>query len=589
LVTALFLLLVNGFCFSQVVPAPGAKLNYTQIMFEHGTVKGADEYVMEVSLDEAGLSFQYPVARQRDSSTAAMLSNFEFGKKYVWRYEGLHKGKELGWQGPYGFEILSAPYVDKNLCRVRIVENDSTAHAGGLVILDEARIIVDRNGNFVWYLPPDNNTRTKSMMTRGSSVAINDLRVTPQGAVTLINATQAEERDLNGNLLWQAPKQLNAMPGGIGSTPRYGRYNHCFKKLANGNYMVIENISVLKPASFLGKKDTNMLPVADEILEEFDRKGQMVWSWGSECYFDSAEIQSTITSAADKALLNNEPGGHMNAFDVDEKNGFVYAGFRHVSRVIKIDKTTGKVVCAWGENMTYNGAKNGDGFFLKQHETTLLHDGTIAVFSNNSQLTDTSKKEIPASSVVIFSQPDGKTNSQIVWKYDCHLDSLHNLSGRGGSVDEMKNGNLLVSMGTVNHVFEITRDKRIVWSAVIEKFNTAVSVWGRFPLYRAHYTSSLYPCYFTVQADADTLNKKSPSFNLRIFNDGSENDSYVVKVSSASGHYNKQFITPVLSGRKSINFIISPNQRPKGDDKIEVIVTSNTNPDFKRLLELPYK
>lgn len=235
-----FVSLASHFLFGQVSPQPGAKLNYTQIMFEHGKVKGADEYLVQVDLDEAGLSFQHPVAIQKDSSTALMISGFEFGKKYVWRYTGLVKGKMLGWQGPYDFEILSAPYVNKNFCRVRVTQNDSLTHAGGLIILDEARVIIDRNGNFVWYLPPDNDGRTKPAMGRGSSVLINDLRVTPQGTVTLINATRAEERDLKGNILWQAPRQLNSAPTVTGSVPHYGRYNHCFKKLGNGDYMVIE-------------------------------------------------------------------------------------------------------------------------------------------------------------------------------------------------------------------------------------------------------------------------------------------------------------------------------------------------------------
>ena len=584
----IFLLLICGFSSAQVQPAPGSQLNYTQIMFEHSQVKGADQYLIEVSTDGQGAVSQHTVARHTDSSTASMIGGLEFGRKYIWRYTGLSDGKELGWVGPYDFEIVGAPYVDRNLCRVRVTENDSTANAGGLVILDEARVIVDRAGNFVWYLPASVSARQQTARRRGAP-EINDLRFTHQGTLTMINGSQAEERDLRGKLLWQAPDQSDHAADLTGHSAPHSHYNHCFKKLGNGNYMVIDNITVFKPASFFGRNtsDTSTISMADEILQEFDHTGHLVWSWDSDSYLDSAEIQSTVKSAADKELLSHEPGGHMNAFDVDEKSGFVYAGFRHVSRVIKIDKSTGKVTCAWGENMAYHGAKNGDGFFMKQHETTLLHDGSIAVYSNNTEVTDTSKKNIPESSVVIFSQPSGAAASQLLWKYDCGLDPLNNRSGRGGSVDELKNGDLLVCMGTVNDIFEVTRDKRIVWSAVIEKL-IAPSIWGRYALYRAHYVSSLYPCYFTIQSSTDTLTRKSPSFRLRVFNDGTESDTYRVSISSVSGHYKAQFTTDVLPGQRSMSFDFAPDKQPAANDKIEVTISSVTDPEFKRVAELVY-
>ncbi len=298
-----------------------------------------------------------------------------------------------------------------------------------------------------------------------------------------------------------------------------------------------------------------------------------------------------ILSKPDKGLRNGSPGGHMNAFDVDEKNGVVYAGFRNISRVIKIDKKSGQVICAWGANMNYRGAKNGDGFFLKQHETALLHDGTLAVFNNGGLQPGTIGNAVYASnsSVVIFTQPSDSINSRLIWKFDCRFDSSQNNLSLGGSVDELKNGNLLVDMGTVNCVFEVTRDKRIVWNAVIEKYRLSDSTWQPYGLYRAHYTSSLYPCYFTVQTNIDALNVKVQEFQLRIFNDGTESDSYQINIKSTSGAYNKQLTTDVLPGKKSISLEMVPVNLPVMDDIIEVSVKSKSNPDLVRKLTIPLK
>ena len=110
--------MANGDLRIKILPAPGTKLNYTQIMFEHPQIYGADAYLIEIAADS--ISFDHPMVEQTDSSTATMLSNFKFGNKYAWRYTGLHNGKQLGWNGPYNFEILNHPFQDKKIFRVKV-------------------------------------------------------------------------------------------------------------------------------------------------------------------------------------------------------------------------------------------------------------------------------------------------------------------------------------------------------------------------------------------------------------------------------------------------------------------------------------
>ena len=146
----------------------------------------------------------------------------------------------------------------------------------------------------------------------------------------------------------------------------------------------------------------------------------------------------------------------------------------------------------------------------------------------------------------------------------------------------MGNGNLLVGMGMVNKVFEITPDKHLVWSALIERRNPYDTTWMPCPSFKVHYTSSIYPCYFTVQTNVDTLHKHSDSFELKVFNDGTENDAYLVNVASTSGSYQKQFTTPVISPKKNVPFEISSKKHMGKNDIIEITVQSKTNPVFKR-------
>ena len=517
--------------------------------------------------------------QHKDSSTATMLSNFEFGESYIWRYTGLHNGKQLGWHGPYNFKILLDIHVDKKLYRVKVLVNDSSVNERGLITLDNKRSIIDRAGNFVWYLPQDTNLHFSKELQSLPDNSVNDMRVTSSGTITVINHFKAEEMDLNGRVLWRAPHPVSKDGNEPNGAPY--SYNHCFKKLDSGNYMVIDRGKITTTVP--GSKDSAKIIRADETIREFDRNAKLTWSWNSSNYLDTTGIQDILKGKPEKNLLDPSLGGHMNAFYADEKNGFIYAGFRNVSRVVKIDKKTGAVVCSWGKGMTYNGQKNGDGFFSKQHESMLLRDGTIAVYNN-----DFGNSFATTSSVVIFTQPIDHENSKVCWQFDCNLDTANNISYRGGNVDEQKNGNLLVCMGTVNKVFEITRSKNLVWSAVIERLNTSNAIWQPCPLYRAHYASSLYPCYFTIQTNADTLHKSPTSFELRVFNDGTEDDSYLVSISSATGYYNKQFSTPSATSKKSMRFEIAPRKLPTKDDKIEIVVQSKTNPDFKRTLYVLY-
>ncbi len=437
-------------CKQQLLPEPGAKLNYTQIMFDHTQLTGAEEYIVEVTLDQDGhgYTFEHPLARRKDSSTAVMLDNFEFGKKYVWRFTGLHNGKPLGWNGPYSFEILTDPVADKKQFRVRVLENDSLKNTGGLILLDISGNIVDRHGKVVWFLPWQQDAYVNENLQTIANLKNNDMRFTASGTITALNNHKALEKDLQGNILWQAPRRSALYHDSLTPGAAYN-YHHCFKKLLNGHYMVLDMEYLTLPDSVVYgshmmpdgamQKDTEKVIIPYDIIKEFDHNGKLAWSWRGKNYFDTLDWNSP-----DPELIKRNRDGHINSFDVDEKNGFVYAGFRNLNRLIKIDKKTETVVCSWGDKMYYKGVSNGEGFFLRQHGSKLMRDGSIAVFNNNPNPKPLHGQQ-PFSSVVIFSQPDDKQSSRVVWKYECHLDTTDNMATVSGNVDELKNGNLLVS------------------------------------------------------------------------------------------------------------------------------------------------
>lgn len=91
----------------QIKPAPGAKLNYTQVMLEYDPIGNATEYVVEISAGHIGGTNLERIKEVKDRSTATLIENLNFGSSYVWKYAGIVGGQQTKWNGPYEFSIAS--------------------------------------------------------------------------------------------------------------------------------------------------------------------------------------------------------------------------------------------------------------------------------------------------------------------------------------------------------------------------------------------------------------------------------------------------------------------------------------------------
>jgi hypothetical protein len=561
---------------AQLNPKPRAKLNYNQVMFDCTKVKGAGMYVFQLAEDTTGASFEHVLLEQKDSAPATLISGLQFGKKYQWRYAGLVKGQAPVWRGPWHFEITTDPLLQYGLINFDVLKNEAGNNAGGLIINDCTHTIVDRNGNMVWYLPKINWHPIMVKKNIEIKPQIFDLRLNPCGTITYLANALADETDLDGNNLWKGPD--NGEVSG-GSTELY---NHDFKRVANGHYMLLGGEQWRKlpaykdTAGFFKKYPSRKIIDGHEYGEvefptliEYDKKGKVIWSWKGEDYFDPDAFDTT------KGIFELKP--HVNAFSVDQKDEFVYIGFRNVSRIVKIEKKTGKVVDSWGDKTSVRMPARFVGLH-RQHDANILNDGTIAVFNNN----DYPGLDSFASVLLISQREEDSSNNYVAWSFSCDLDSLNRHDERnGGNVDQLPNGNFLVCMGNMNRIFEVTRNKKIVWdAALVPEGKAGNNFFHR--LYRAHYISSLYPCYFTFVTNEDVLQAGPPHIQLKIFNKGSESDTYQVKMNSASGNYLADITTETVPANSSLNVNVKSDHPLKGGDLVEVVVSSKTNPDFVR-------
>ena len=135
---------------------------------------------------------------------------------------------------------------------------------------------------------------------------------------------------------------------------------------------------------------------------------------------------------------------------------------RHFSEFYLINHKTGKIEYRWGNPGSYGQGKkpawydNGDQKVFGSHCAISLENGNILLFDNGSE-----RPEGNRSAVV---EVDPK-NGEIVWEYvPKHSTSFY--AYRQGAAQRLPNGNTFITSSHGGHLFEVTKDKKIVWDYV---------------------------------------------------------------------------------------------------------------------------
>ena len=121
------------------------------------------------------------------------------------------------------------------------------------------------------------------------------------------------------------------------------------------------------------------------------------------------------------------------------QKGFVLFAARNLDLIGVIDVEEEKLVWSWGES-----------YLDWPHQPVLLESGNLLVFDNG-----TNRKY----SRIIELDP---RNGEIVWEYKADPEGSF-FSIMMGGVQDLPNGNILITESTKGHAFEITRDGAIVW------------------------------------------------------------------------------------------------------------------------------
>ncbi len=510
----LFFLILPAKTWTQILPKENSKLNYRIIGFSFPLMSGASNYKIEIStcLCNTEESFQKHIIVSFSGDSNKIIGEVpEFGKEYTWRYIGMNAAQTKS--NFYHFSTSFGPEVDTNVTRLRIMK-PAEKHQDAYIFSQNTRTLYDMNGKPVWYIPE------LTEMPVGNDIIYGDFKITKQGTITFgrIGKDYEQEYEMNydGDILWRSPKTVKLSRASLEDKHEEfvrnsnGDYMSCcypadnchreFMRLATGNYMVLSSefmwikLPIVNTRKFMRSHEKDESIRQDDNKEvyervefgnliEYDAKANVVWSWNSSKYFIGSDVfhYRTQDSVFDMDQV------HENAFYFDEKSNEVYISFKHISRIIKIQYPSGKILRVYGKIDEQNAPGYFNGLFFHQHNCGLTQEGYLSMFNNNDVYTGS----LP--SLLLMQEPVSENGTlRKVWEYECTTEGRDTTGkvpnfGAAGNFTELPDSSFLACMTSVEYtkIFIINRDKKILWSAFPERWNPVAQKWKAIIEYRA--------------------------------------------------------------------------------------------------------
>lgn len=515
---------------AQFKPAEGAALHHNYVYFEDSLIKGTTSYELRIYASVEDARSGRALMTQKSKWPGLQIDNLTWGFTYYWQWVGSSAaGKEII-RPLHSFKIKPPVYQSFDTIALRVLQNDADKHAGGWIALDYARSVYDRAGQRIWTIP----------MIPGlveERTHIRDIKFTKDNTITFLTIPIPLEIDLEGNVLWKAPFPfLFELDTVI--------YHHEFQKTERGTYLVLGDRKVWRrvPGAFAPEDlqtefDVKIVngevykKVLMAVVLEFNKEGKLIWYWDANKYVKDEDLNFKKTKRGFPNLAT-----HANALSESADGKKIFVGFRDLSRLVKIDKLTGKVETSYGERYPSGEAAKGNGLFLNQHDAFQTNHRSLLIFNNNGSLATTG-----VSSILELREPCGPKDSLLLWSFALNFDTLSTgKSMNGGSVAELWNRNILLCGGSLNRLFEVTRDKKIVWDAFVLCRGKGDSQWQPMPQYRCHYVKEWRESHFLIDVKSLKTVNSQFTYDLRLINTGKKSGKVTVVFLNPEGKILKE-------------------------------------------------
>tara|TARA_Y100000031_G_scaffold150101_1_gene188926 strand:- start:5082 stop:6272 length:1191 start_codon:yes stop_codon:yes gene_type:complete len=269
------------------------------------------------------------------------------------------------------------------------------------------------------------------LLPNGNQIRINKTFKEPTASMGTVGG-ELVEVDWEGNIIWKYEDLY---------------LHHDFKRLENGNTLLNRHVKI-PPGT--AKKVKGGIPGSDSkegmwgnAFQEITPLGEVVWEWLGYEYMDP---DIDIPCALEPRTI----WGYVNGMDTFP-NGDIVASFRHLNRLLIIDRRTKIVKWRWG-----------DWELGHQHNPTVLENGNILVFDNGFHRLSRGSHNCESYSRVL--EVNSKTG-RIEWEYTDPT-KFRFFSALCSSAKRLPNGNTLICESLKGRIFEVTPDKEIVWDFI---------------------------------------------------------------------------------------------------------------------------
>ena len=315
--------------------------------------------------------------------------------------------------------------------------------------------LIDMNGNPVHYW---------QMEGWNNKGGVERARLLPDGRLLILRGsgktTKAcvQEYNWEGDLIWEyiPPAELLA--------------HHDIEKTASGNTLIICRETVPEKIRCKAKEPERRKMLYSDVIQELSRDKQVVWEWHQYKHLDinlCVKVPASVDWWAGPANNTLVDWTHTNTVQAIPENkwydggdkrfkpGNVLMSLRQLDLVLLVDRDTKQIV--WGYTGDYHGGLSG------QHDSHMIEkgipgEGNIIMFDNGAS--PTTNLAHCGCSYVLEVDPSTK---QVVWVYD-QRERFH--SNFTSSCQRLPNGNTLILESAHRRVFEVTKDRQVVWEHV---------------------------------------------------------------------------------------------------------------------------
>jgi hypothetical protein len=541
LIALFFFVILHQVAIAKVFPIDKMELNFTQIMFEYDDIAGANNYSIQIIPTNKKVGNK-TIFLKNKSLAILVTEGLRFGENYTWFFTAFQNEKKIFTSKLFNFSITASNLVAKENYKYSITKNDKKYNQHNIFFLDFLGVAINRKGEPIWYLP-----RNKEKL-RFEDSSRRSLRITESGTFTYLDNITCYDKDIFGNTIWAAPKD------GQVSGDTTEQYHHDFRKLPYGNYMACSYKYISEPNYYDATKNWT---VRYNTLIEYDKEKKAVWSW-----IEKDHLDDKLLAENGDASITDFPGSHLNGFDYNEKQDALVLSFRNTSRILKIDHKTKEVQYELGRyNLNKPHNKSDEYTISNQHGPAWMPDGSVIIFNNNFGPNKEMEKGANPHILIIEEPKDGKQEKK-VWDYECKSDSFpEGQRGKEGYAYTMHTGNILVCQGSSNRVFEVNKNKQIVWENFCFQYNKKEQKWESFQNYRSFAATSLYPTYFTLQKLYNANNGVIKN-EIVLNNEGTDDKEFIIETYLITNE--KILNTERIFLKANTNKVLKYNQKNKG-------------------------